>query len=189
MEPLQIAEKLKERFPGDVVEVSQFRDQVSVHMGKDHVRDICAFLHDDPEMDFDFLVDLCGVDYLNKNKNTPRFEVVYNLYSMDKKHSIRLRVLVPDAGNGQEPAVNSVTPIWKGADWHERECFDLVGIRFEGHPDLRRILLPEDWAGHPLRKDYPVQGFKGDEDWAGYSEIVKKSGELSEFGWERNGKK
>ena len=189
MEPLQIAEKIKEGFPGEVVEVTQFKDQVSVHLKKDRIHDICSFLHDDPEMDFDFLVDLCGVDYLGKDR--PRFEVVYILYSMDKKHSIRLRAQVPDAGDGQdghEPSIGSVTSIWREADWHERECFDLVGVRFEGHPDLRRILLPEDWAGHPLRKDYPAEGYKGDEDWPVYSEIVKKSKELSGFGWKRNGK-
>ena len=186
MEPLQIAEKIRERFPEEVVEVSQFRDQVSVHLKKGRIHDICSYLHDDPEIDFDYLVDLCGVDYLGKDR--PRFEVVYNLYSIAQKHFIRLRAQVPDAQDGQEPEVRSVVSIWRGADWHERECFDLVGIRFEGHPDLRRILLPEDWDGHPLRKDYPVQGFKGEKDWPIYREIVKKSEELKEFAWEREKK-
>lgn len=192
MEPLQIAEKIKQRFPDEVAGVSQCRDQVSVHLKKDRVHDICSYLHDDPEMDFDYLVDLCGVDYLGKN--TPRFEVVYNLYSIAKKHFIRLRVQVPDKiapdeeTGVEEPSVRSVVSIWRGADWHERECFDLMGIRFEGHPDLRRILLPEDWVGHPLRKDYPVQGFKGEKDWPGFREVVKKSEKLSEFAWEKDKK-
>ncbi len=177
MEPLQIAEKIKEAFPEEIADVSQFRDQVSVHLRKDRILDICRYLHDAPEMDFDYLVDLCGVDYLGKK--TPRFEVVYHLYSMAQKHFIRLRAQVPE----EDPAVSSVVAVWKGADWHERECFDMMGIRFEGHPDLRRILLPEDWVGYPLRKDYPVQGYSGEDDWSGYREVVEKSKKLKEFEW------
>ncbi|MDA8087572.1 MAG: NADH-quinone oxidoreductase subunit C [Nitrospiraceae bacterium] len=179
MEPLQIAEKIKETFPDEVAAVSQFRDQVSVHLKKDRIFEICQYLHDTPELDFDYLVDVCGVDYLGKK--TPRFEVVYHMYSIAQRHFIRLRAQVPE----EEPVIRSVVPVWRGADWHERECFDMMGIRFEGHPDLRRILLPEDWVGHPLRKDYPVEGYSGEEDWAGYREVVEKSKKLKEFEWGR----
>ena len=179
MEPLQIAQKIKEAFPAEVTDISQFRDQVSVHLKKDRIHDICLRLHDDPEFDFDYLVDVCGVDYLGRKEKAQRFEVVYHLYSMAQKHFIRLRAQVPE----EDAVIRSVTSIWRGADWHERECFDLMGISFEGHPDLRRILLPEDWEGHPLRKDYPVQGFTGDDDWPGYTEVVEKSKKLKEFEW------
>ncbi len=177
MEPLQIAEKIKQAFPDEVTEISSFRDQVSVHLKKDKLYDICLLLRQDPELDFDYLVDVCGVDYLGKK--THRFEAVYHLYSIAQKHLIRLSVQVPE----DAPAVKSVTGIWQGANWHERECFDMLGISFDGHPDLRRVLLPEDWEGHPLRKDYPVEGFKGEEDWPGFTEVVELSKKLKEFEW------
>ncbi|MDA8089448.1 MAG: NADH-quinone oxidoreductase subunit C [Nitrospiraceae bacterium] len=177
MEPLQIAEKIKQAFPDEVTEISSFRDQVSVHLKKEKLHDICLFLRQDPELDFNYLVDICGVDYLGKK--TPRFEAVYHLYSIAQKHLIRLRVQVPE----DAPTVKSVTGIWQGANWHERECFDMLGISFDGHPDLRRVLLPEDWEGHPLRKDYPLEGFKGEEDWPGFTEVVELSKKLKEFEW------
>ena len=177
MEPLQIAEKISQAFPGEVLETSSFRDQVSVHLKKDRLYDICLMLRQDPELDFDYLVDVCGVDYMGKK--TPRFEAVYHLYSITRRHFIRLRVQVPE----EDAAVRSVVPVWQGANWHERECFDMLGIRFDGDPDLRRVLLPEDWEGHPLRKDYPVEGFKGEEDWPGYTEVVELSRKLKEFEW------
>jgi len=114
------------------------------------MQDIFRWLKEDPQLDFNFLADLTAVDYLDKR--TPRFEVVYHLYSLSKNH--RLRVKIPVAG--EDPVVDSLTPLWKGANWLEREVWDMFGIRFRGHPDLRRILLYEQFEGYPLRKDYPV---------------------------------
>jgi NADH-quinone oxidoreductase subunit C len=183
MEPLQIAEKIKNKFPEDVVGVTEFRGQVSVHLKKDNIFEICHYLRDHQDLSFDLLKDLCGVDYLNRQE--PRFEVVYHLYSMEYGHFIRLRAQVPE----EDPSLCSVIRVWRGADWHERECFDLMGISFDGHPDLRRILLPDDWEGHPLRKDYPEEGFSGEDDYRGFREVVEKSRRLGQFEWERrNGK-
>jgi NADH-quinone oxidoreductase subunit C len=178
IEPAQIAEKIKEKFPDDVIEITNFRDQVSVIVKKDRIFAICKYLHDDASLDFDHLKDLCGADYHGKKE--PRFEVVYNLYSIRHHHMIRLRAQVPE----NDPKIASVVPIWAGANWHERECFDMFGIIFAGHPDLRRILLPEDWEGHPLRKDYPLKGPEPDKDWPGFIEVLKRTKELKEFEWE-----
>lgn len=175
MDPLEIAEKIKEKFPNEVVDVTSFRDQVSVTVKKDKIVDICRYLHDDPGLDFDHLRDLCGVDYLGKKE--PRFEVVYHLYSIRNRHMIRLKAQVPE----NDPKINTVTSVWTGADWHERECFDMFGIVFKGHPDLRRILMPEDWEGHPLRKDYPQKG--PEKEWHGFNEVIEKAKEYREFEW------
>lgn len=102
------------------------------------------------EAGFSFLADLCGVDWLGRE---PRFEVVYNLLDMESRRRLRVKVPVPD---GDPPEAPSVTEIWPGANWFEREAFDMFGIVFTGHPDLRRILMPDEWEGHPLRKDYAV---------------------------------
>jgi NADH-quinone oxidoreductase subunit C len=110
---------------------------------------IFGVLRDDPALAFNLLVDVTAVDYLGR---TPRFEVVYHLYSLTHGH--RLRVKIP-AGES-DPAVPSLTPLWKGANWLEREVWDMFGIRFDGHPDLRRILMYPEFEGHPLRKDYSV---------------------------------
>ena len=108
------------------------------------------FLRDDPALAFEMLSDVCAVDYLPR---VPRFEVVYHLYSLKKNHRLRVKVLV----DGKSPSVPSLTALWASADWMEREVWDLYGIRFEGHPDLRRILLYDEFEGHPLRKDYPKE--------------------------------
>ncbi|GIW40740.1 MAG: NADH-quinone oxidoreductase subunit C [Candidatus Binatia bacterium] len=106
-------------------------------------------LRDRPEFRFEFLMDLTVVDYLGQ---TPRFEVVTHLYSLTHNHRLRVKTRVPE----EDPELPSLTPLWKSADWAEREAWDMFGIRFSGHPDLRRILLYEEFVGHPLRKDYPV---------------------------------
>ncbi|MFQ5882349.1 MAG: NADH-quinone oxidoreductase subunit C [Candidatus Methylomirabilales bacterium] len=142
--------RLHESFPGAVVEEISFRDEVTITVKREAMGRICRFLKEDPELQYSFLADLCGVDWLGKRE--PRFEVVYNLYSIPCADRIRLKIRVPE-----EAEVPSVTGIWPAANWHEREVFDMFGIRFTGHPDLRRILMPEDWEGHPLRKDYPVE--------------------------------
>jgi len=162
MEPLEIANRIKERFPSEVLDIIPFLDQVSVIVRKERIVDLCRYLHDDPDLYFDYLSDLCGIDYLGR---IPRFEVVYNLYSIKHRHRIRLRAGVPE----EDPNIDTVTPIWIGANWHEREAYDMYGINFKGHPDLRRILMPEDWEGHPLRKDYPLKGTQN--EYKGYEEL------------------
>jgi NADH-quinone oxidoreductase subunit C len=120
------------------------------------IRDVCLFLRDEPSLRMDHLADLTAVDYSTfPGDGGPRFEVVYNLISTVHRHRIRLKARVP----GEEPRIDSVISVWQTANWHERETYDLMGIVFNGHPDLRRILLPEDWVGHPLRKEYPLKGY------------------------------
>jgi len=111
--------------------------------------EVMRALRDRPELAFDVLIDLSAVDYLGRE---PRFEVVAHLYSLRHNQRLRVKAGVPES----ETAIASLVPVWKGANWLERECFDMFGIRFEGHPDLRRLLLYEEFVGHPLRKDYPV---------------------------------
>ncbi len=178
LNPKDIAEKVKEKFPEQVVDVAEFRDQVSIIVKKDQIVPILKYLHDDPLLSLDHLQDLTAVDYLKKKD--VRFEVVYNLYSMRYRHQIRIRAQVAE----NDPKIGSVVPIWAGADWHERECYDMFGIVFNGHPDLRRILLPEDWEGHPLRKDYPLAGPELEKDWPGFVDVLKRSKELREFEWD-----
>ncbi len=144
------ASRLREAFPEAVMEVVSFHDEVTITVEREAIERICRFLKEDPDLQYNFLADLCGVDWLGKRE--PRFEVVYNLYSIPRADRIRLKVRVPD---GVE--VQSVSGVWPTANWHEREVFDMFGVRFTGHSDLRRILMPEDWEGHPLRKDYPVE--------------------------------
>ncbi len=145
-----VVQKLKEKFPNSVLDSSSFRGDNTVVVKREDIAEVCRFLKSDPELSFNFLSDLCGVDYLGRE---PRFEVVYHLFSIDKHHRIRLKAMV---GEGEK--ISSVVGIWGTADWHEREAFDMYGIVFEGHPNLTRILMPEDWDGHPLRKDYPLKG-------------------------------
>jgi NADH-quinone oxidoreductase subunit C len=175
MEPLEIAEKIKELFPEEVLAVSEFRGQVSVILRKNRIRDISRYLHDDPDLYFDYLIDVCGVDYLGKKDK--RFEVVYQLYSIKHRRALRLKVEVSE----EDPTIDSVTPVWVGANWHEREAFDLYGIRFNGHPDLRRILMPEDWEGHPLRKDYPLKGPA--KEWSGFEDVLEKARRFKDYEW------
>ena len=176
MEPLQIAKKIKEKFPDEVLDVKEFREQVAIILKKNRILEICRYLHDDPGLYFDYLVDVCGVDYLGEKEK--KFEVVYHLYSIKRCHAIRLKAEVPESN----PEIDSVTAIWAGANWHERECYDMFGIIFREHPDLRRILMPEDWEGHPLRKDYPVKG--PEEEWAGFRAVLDRAKRFKEFEWQ-----
>ena len=155
MEPMEITHALESEFTSDVVEVKTFRDQVTVTVNREKIGPICRWLRDDPRIEMDFLSDLCAVDY---PKRELRFEVVYNLYSLAHQHRIRIKVRLPE----NDLAVDSVVSVWKAADWFEREVFDLFGIDFRNHPDLRRLLLPDNWRGYPLRKDYPLKGL---DDW------------------------
>jgi len=140
--------KLRERFGGAVLAThSDFGDDTAL-VARERIVEICTFLRDDPDLRFDLAMDLTGVDYLGE---TPRFEVVYHLYSLEKKHRVRIKVRVPE----EDPVVDSVASVWPALDWYEREAYDMYGIVFRGHPNLRRILLYEGFVGHPLRKDYP----------------------------------
>mgnify|MGYP005839144947 CR=1 FL=1 len=156
MDPAQIAKMIEERFPGQVLGMMTHAGQVGVMVKKERIRDICLFLRDEPEIKMDHLADLTAVDYSAYPGDTgPRFEVVYNMISTVYRHRIRLKVRLPE----EEPRIDSVSSVWNTANWHERETYDLMGIVFDGHPDLRRILLPDDWQGHPLRKEYPLKGY------------------------------
>ncbi|MFZ0815619.1 MAG: NADH-quinone oxidoreductase subunit C [Candidatus Sulfotelmatobacter sp.] len=129
------------------------RDEMTIYVDRSNLREACAILRDDPECDFNFLSDITCVDWYPAE---PRFEVVYHLLSIAKKERVRLKVRLDSAS----PVVESLTPLWPGANYFEREVFDLFGIRFNGHPYMRRLLMPEDWEGYPLRKDYPVEGYR-----------------------------
>ena len=142
--------KLEEKFPASILEVKTFRDEVNVTVQKKDIFEICKFLYSDPDLQYQMLVDLCGVDFFPES---PRFEVVYLLYSMKNQQRLRLKIKV-----GESESVSSVESIWKAANWLEREVYDLFGIPFDNHPDLRRILLWDGYEGYPLRKDFPVEG-------------------------------
>jgi NADH-quinone oxidoreductase subunit C len=146
-----IVSKVKKNFPASILDASSFRGEITLHLRAEDILPICRFLHDDPELSFNYLTDLCGVD---NYPHEPRFQVVYHLCAMQTRRRLRLKVSLASAA----PRISSVFSVWKGADWLEREAFDLFGITFLEHPDLRRILLTPDWEGHPLRKDYPLRG-------------------------------
>lgn len=149
---LRVLETLKEKFGDAIVEThSDFGDDTAV-VRPEKWKEVCRFLRDDPSMAFDMLVDLCGVDYPDR---TPRFEVVIHLYSVGKRQRVRLKSRVGDA-EGEGAEIDTVADIWMGSNWFERETYDLMGISFKGHPDLRRILMYPEFEGHPLRKDYPA---------------------------------
>ncbi len=129
------------------------RDEMTIVVDRSALREACALLREDATCPFNFLSDVTCVDWYPAE---PRFEVVYHLLSIPKKERVRLKVRL----NSSSPNVDSLTPLWPGANYFEREVFDLFGVRFAGHPYLRRIMMPEDWEGHPLRKDYPVEGYR-----------------------------
>jgi NADH-quinone oxidoreductase subunit C len=136
------------------VEGAKFdRDEMTIYVGRSFLRQACVLLKEDPGCLFNYISDVTCVDWL---PSEPRFEVIYHLLSTTKKERLRLKVRL----SGDSPVVDSVTSIWPGANYFEREVFDLFGVRFTGHPYMRRLLMPEDWEGHPLRKDYPVEGYR-----------------------------
>jgi len=153
LEQNSIVSKLRAWDVQAVAEARAFRGELTIVVPREHLRRAVEFLRSEPELKFVFLSDITGVDHFPIE---PRFELNYHLVSLTRRERLRLKVCVA----GSDPMVESVTAVWPGADWHEREIFDLFGVRFEGHPDLRRILMPEDWEGHPLRKDYPVEGYR-----------------------------
>jgi NADH-quinone oxidoreductase subunit C len=126
---------------------------VSVYVNRGFIREACVLLRDTPECPFNFLSDVTCVDWFPRE---PRFEVIYHLLAIAKKERVRLKARL-DSGN---PVIDSVTSVWAGANFFEREVYDLFGVRFIGHPYMRRLLMPEDWEGYPLRRDYPVEGYR-----------------------------
>jgi NADH-quinone oxidoreductase subunit C len=139
--------------PAAIQSVKFDRDEMTIYVDRPYIRESCALLRDNPQFPFNFLSDITCVDWY---PSEPRFEVVYHLLSIAKKDRVRLKVRL----DGSSAVVESITSVWSGANFFEREVFDLFGVRFTGHPYLRRILMPEDWEGHPLRKDYPVEGYR-----------------------------
>src|SRR5438270_7020108 len=129
------------------------RDELTVYVNRADIKSACETLRSSPETKFNFLADITCVDLF---PSEPRFEVIYNLLSHSRKERVRLISRVP----GGDPSIESLMGSWPAANFFEREVFDLFGVRFLGHPNLRRIMMPEDWEGHPLRKDYPVEGYR-----------------------------
>lgn len=143
---------LRDRFGEAVLEVTEYAGEHTVRVATDRLLDVCRFLRED--QGFDYFVDLGGTDRFT---DEDRFEVFYNLVSLGRNKRLRLKVRVDE----DDPVVPSVTGIWRAANWNERECYDMFGIRFDGHPDLRRMYMPEDFDYHPLRKEFPLLGIPG----------------------------
>ncbi|HSW62422.1 MAG TPA: NADH-quinone oxidoreductase subunit C [Dissulfurispiraceae bacterium] len=169
----KIEDRIKTIFPAAVREAIDFHGQVTVIIDKTSILDVLRFLKDEPDLAFTHLADLCGIDLGMAHE--PRYGVVYNLFSIQHRHRIRLRAEV----SADDCSVDSAGDLWEGAAWHERECYDMFGIVFRNHADLRRVLMPEDWLGHPLRKDYPVEGPA--EYWPGYTEVLRKAEEFKKY--------
>jgi NADH-quinone oxidoreductase subunit C len=148
--------RLKAQFSDAISGVVEFRGDTTVTVRRDAIVAACRFLRDDPGLAYVFLVDLTAVDYSDFPDKEARFAVHYQLHSYQNNERIRLKVWVAES----DPLVPTVTGLWQGANWLEREVYDLMGISFSGHPDMRRILLPADADSHPLRKDFPVFGTK-----------------------------
>ncbi len=147
-----IAQKIQEKFPDAFVGSIEALGEVSVSVKREKIVAICRFLHDDPALSFDMITDICSVDFPNEEL---RFEMIYQFYSIQRNHRVRIKARVPE----EDCTIDSVTGIWQGANFMEREVYDMMGIVFNNHPDLRRILMTEDYdEGFPLRKDFPVEG-------------------------------
>lgn len=149
MTKLDPVEALQAAFGDAIEDVVTFRDEITVAVSGGQIADICRYCLQTRGMEYNLLSDVTGIDYFPQE---PRFAVAYHLYSLIHNRSLRLKVYLP----GDDPTVPSVTPVYPTANWFEREIYDLLGVTFTDHPDLRRILMPEDWDGHPLRKDYPL---------------------------------
>ena len=147
------AAKLEAEFPGVVLEKAEFRGETSVSVKKESVRAVAQFLRD--KLGFDYFIDLATIDHF---ETEPRWEVVYELYSMAEGRHLRLKYSMIE----NEPEAPTVSDLWPTADWHEREAYDMMGITFKGHPDLRRILMWEGYPYYPLRKDFPLEGLPSD---------------------------
>ena len=154
MDGAAILDEIRARFAGAVVQMHDHRGDHTVVVDRAVVRDVLALCRDARALQFEVLMDLTAVDYARfpGREDGPRFEVVYHLYSLAYNHRVRVKVRVEE----DDPAVPSAVPLWPIADWFEREVWDMFGIRFDGHPDLRRLLMYDQFVGHPLRKDSPI---------------------------------
>jgi len=148
-----VIERLRAWSPDAISEILEFRGETTVVVPRNLLRDAAFHCRDDKALQFNLLSDATCLD---RYPLEPRFEVHYQLVSIPNRKRVSLKVRL----SGDDPVIDSLVPVWPGANWLEREIFDLFGIRFTDHPDLRRILLPEDWEGSPLRKDYPVEGYR-----------------------------
>jgi NADH-quinone oxidoreductase subunit C len=137
---------IKSKFPEAIQDVIEFRGETTIVVRPEQLIDVCTFLRDEPSLQFDLLSDVSAADHYPDH---PRFYLNYHLYALENNRSLRVQVRL----DGEQPVIASATGVWPGANWHEREVWDLMGIRFDGHPDLRRIFMPEDFLGHPLRRD------------------------------------
>lgn len=144
--------KLKERFPAAVLEMSSIRGEDVAALDKGSIVEVARFLKEDAELQYNFLMDLTAVDYQAMGRE-PRFDVVYHFYSLKYNRRVRIKAPVGEP----DPEIDSLTDLWRGANWFEREVWDMFGIKFRGHPNLQRILLYPEFQGHPLRKDYPIR--------------------------------
>jgi NADH-quinone oxidoreductase subunit C len=168
MDTTAVLDVLRAELPDAAITDVSRADMPAIEVNREQIVETCRVLRDHPDQQFALLVDVIGVDY---HPATPRFEIVYLFACLGAAYAtgpaaparrLRVKVRVP----GDVAALPSITSVYRSANWPEREIFDLLGIRFEGHPDLRRILMPEDWEGYPLRKDYPVQIRKTPESWS-----------------------
>lgn len=146
-----VARSIQDRFPGAILEGHDDLDELTLFVDPASIVGICRFLKTDGKF-----IRLSGVTATDWHPSDPRFEVIYHLHRIDPEFRLRLKCRVSESS----PEIDSITPVWRGANWYEREIFDMFGIKFRNHPDLTRILMPEDWEGYPLRKDYPVHGHK-----------------------------
>lgn len=148
-----VVELIKKWDAQAILQLIEFRGETTLVVSRENLRRVCEFLFSAPQHHFNYLSDITPVDRFPLE---PRFEINYQLLSLARKERLRIQVKLP----GNDPVVHSLTTLWPTANWHEREAYDLFGIRFEGHPELTRILMPDDWEGHPLRKDYPTEGYR-----------------------------
>lgn len=149
-----VVQKLKEHFPDTNFESTNYRDELTIKFPKEIVVDVCSFLKSDPDLEFNFCEDITAIDWA---KRKDRFTVVYQIYSINNNFRLRLKADVDES----DCKIDSVTSVWKAANWQEREAYDMYGIKFNNHPDLRRMYMPEEFEYHPLRKDFPLMGIPG----------------------------
>ena len=158
-----IAQKIQAQFPQHLIDAREAFGELTLQLRRGGLVEVCRFLRDDPDLDFDHITDICSVDY---PEDEERFEVVYHFYSIQKRYRIRVKVRLSE----DNCAIDSLTGLWRGANFLEREVYDMMGIRFNHHPDLRRILLTDDFDGFPLRKDFPTEG----RGWRNTFEFIPK---------------
>lgn len=167
MSAMQTAvDAIRAKFPDAVLDVIEFRGETTIVVDKSAIIEALTFCRDAEGLAFDFMTDMCGVDYWPRE---PRFAINYHLHSLALGHVLRLKTYI----SGDDPVMPTITGIYPAAGWYEREIWDMFGVRFEEHPDLRRILLPRDWTGHPLRKDYPL-GYEEVQFSFNFDEVMAK---------------